>query len=269
MWLENFAMISSTSNTKIKALRSLQSKSRARQESGLFVVEGVRMVEEALYSGWQIRQAFYTDDLNEREGTALNQLAIRGVEIELVAPHVLKTASDTQSPQKMLAVIALQRLPAPDHLDFGLILDALQNPGNLGTIIRTSVAGGVDIIILAPGCADPFAPKVLRAGMGAHFRLPLLSLSWPEIRALVEQQHLLHTYLADPEARLAYTQANFRTPCALIVGGEAHGGGNEAVSLAQSRVRIPMLAGVESLNAAIAAAVLIFEVARQRFEGEN
>lgn len=257
-------MITSTSNAKIRALRALQAKGRTRVESGFFVIEGVRLVEEAIRADWQVQQAFYTSDLNPRGQASLGTLAERSAEVEEVAPHVLKSASDTQSPQGILAVVALQKLSIPAKLSFALILDVLRDPGNLGTILRTAAAGGVEAVILTPGCADPFAPKVLRAGMGAQFRLPLLSLSWPEIRNLIEEQHQLHTYLADAEAKLAYMQVDLRSPCALIIGGEAHGEGSEAASLATARVCIPMQPGTESLNAAMAAAVLIYEAVRQR-----
>ena len=122
-------------------------------------------------------------------------------------------------------------------------------------------------MLLPRGATDPFAPKVVRSAMGANFRLPVHTLSWAEIRACVKpsgKEMPLAVYLADSSGGSAYTQADFRTPVALIVGGEAAGAGAEAQALADARIHIPMPGAAESLNAAIAAAILMFEVVRQR-----
>jgi RNA methyltransferase, TrmH family len=152
-------------------------------------------------------------------------------------------------------------------LDFILVLDAIRDPGNLGTILRTAAAAEVQGVILASGCVDPFSPKVLRSAMGAHFRLPLLVLDWTEIEALLKlgrTQPGVKIYLSEAESSLTYTRADFRSPAALIIGGEAEGAGMEAQRLAEERIHIPMAPGIESLNAAVAAAILMFEVVRQR-----
>ncbi|MFQ5615604.1 MAG: TrmH family RNA methyltransferase, partial [Anaerolineales bacterium] len=124
-----------------------------------------------------------------------------------------------------------------------------------------AAAAGVDGALLSPGSVDPHSPKVVRAAMGAHFRLPIHPLPWPEI---CQQTASLRVYLADTNAPLAYTDADFRTPLALIVGGEAEGVTSEAWKLSPAGVRIPMPGDTESLNAAVAAAVLMFEAIRQR-----
>ncbi|MFZ0531585.1 MAG: RNA methyltransferase, partial [Anaerolineales bacterium] len=124
---------------------------------------------------------------------------------------------------------------------------------------------GVQAVLLAPGCADAWAPKVLRAGMGAHFHLPIHSLGWQEIKCILkEPSHRLQVCLADSSAGTPYTQVDFRAPLALIVGGEAAGAGSESAYLAERRVHIPMPGGSESLNAGIAASILLFEAVRQR-----
>ena len=158
-------------------------------------------------------------------------------------------------------------MPLPADLDFILLLDAIRDPGNLGTILRTAAAAGVQGIILTPDCVDPFSPKVLRSAMGAHFRLPLLVLEWMEIQSLFKPGGAhpgVKIYLSDVGDSQPYTQADFHSPAALIIGGEAEGAGAEAQLLAERRIHIPMAAGVESLNAAVAAAILMFEVVRQR-----
>jgi TrmH family RNA methyltransferase len=176
---------------------------------------------------------------------------------------VLRAASDTQAPQGLLVVLPTRSRPIPPRPDFLLIADAVRDPGNLGTMLRTAAAAGVEGFLLPPGAVDPFSPKVVRAGMGAHFRLPVHALEWEEIDQLL-QRTALQVFLAAAGRGLAYTQADFRQPLALIVGGEAEGAGDQSRSLSGAQVHIPMPGGMESLNAAVAAAVLLFEVVRQR-----
>jgi TrmH family RNA methyltransferase len=175
----------------------------------------------------------------------------------------MQAVSDTQTPQGVLAVIDLRKVDLPEKLDFILIPDGVSDPGNLGAMLRTAAAAGVQAVFLPPGAADPFAPKVLRAGMGAQFHLPIFSFSWAEIKRQVHQA-ALRVFLAEADGNLVYTQSDFRQPLALIVGGEAAGASAPAQAMAHHRVCIPMPGGGESLNAAIAAAILSFEVVRQR-----
>lgn len=254
-------MITSTSNPKIKSVRSLQAGSRARREQGRFVVEGVRLVEEALEAGWQAHLVLHTEDLTGRGKSVVEGYAAQGAQIEVVAPHVMQSASDTQSPQGLLVVLEGGRLPLPKSPDFIIIPAGVRDPGNLGTILRTALAAGVHAALLPPGTVDPFSPKVLRSGMGAHFRLPIAILDWPEIEQMLQP---LQVFLADCKGGIAYTQADLRPPLALIVGGEAAGGGPKVYKLADARIHIPMPGNIESLNAAMAAGILIFEVVRQR-----
>jgi TrmH family RNA methyltransferase len=139
----------------------------------------------------------------------------------------------------------------------------VRDPGNLGTMLRTAAATGVQAVWIPPGTVDPYSPKVLRSAMGAHFCLPVIVHEWISLRELV-QRHSLYCFLADSEATSVYTGVNFRRPVAMIVGGEAEGASQEARMLASETVQIPMSGQVESLNAAVAAAVLFYEVVRQR-----
>jgi TrmH family RNA methyltransferase len=258
-------MITSTHNPRIQWVRKLQGQPRFRSTEGVFIVEGVRLVEEAVQAGWQPELVLYTPDLSPRGQDLIEHLAPSVM--EEVSSAVMQSASDTQTPQGILAVLPQRDLPLPGQLTFVLILDVIRDPGNLGTILRTAAAAGVQGVILTPGSADPYAPKVVRSAMGAHFRLPVLPLDWAEIRRLLKPgagQPGLSVYLTDAEGGLPYTQVDFTSPVALIVGGEADGAGVNARSLADGQVFIPMQAGVESLNAAVAAAVLMFEVVRQR-----
>ena len=256
-------MITSVQNPKIKWVRSLQSDPRARREEAAFAVEGVRLAEEALAAGWQARMVFYTAGLAERGKAILEGFAAQGAPVEEVAEHVMRAASDTQTPQGILAALSMHWLPLPDAPRLTFIPDSIRDPGNLGSMLRTAAAAGVEAVLLPPGSVDVYAPKVARAAMGAHFRLPIASLSWDEIAVYLGRAGL-RIFLADAAGGEAYAGADLRHPLALILGGEAEGAGEAARRPAQVRLHIPMAGGVESLNVAAAAAVLLFEIARQR-----
>jgi RNA methyltransferase, TrmH family len=141
-----------------------------------------------------------------------------------------------------------------------LILDAVRDPGNVGTILRSARAAGVDAVFCAHGTADPYNDKVVRAGMGAHFAVPLRVASWEMIADALHG--ISRVYLADARGEVVYTRADWSHPVALIVGGEAEGASDAAKKIATARVSIPMRGGAESLNAAMAATVLLFQAAR-------
>ncbi len=254
-------MITSSQNPRIKWLHALQGQPRQRREEHAFVIEGVRLAEEALAGGWNARLVIYTEDLNERGKVVVDGFAARGAAVELVSGAVLRSASDTETPQGLLVALDWRLAPLPAHLDFVFIPDKLRDPGNLGAMLRTAAAAGVQAVFLPPETTDAFAPKVLRAGMGAHFRLPIQVLGWDEI---AETTLGLNIYLASAGEGLPYTQVDLKSPLALIVGGEAEGASPQATRLSTARLHIPMPGGSESLNAAIAAGVLMFEVLRQR-----
>ena len=254
-------MITSTRNPKIKWVRSLQAQRRSRQEAGAFVVEGMRLVEEALASGWIAQLVLFTAELPARGKALVEAFRAQGVQVEEVREHVMRAASDTETPQGILAVLTMKELPVPRPLDFALLADGVRDPGNLGAILRTAAAAGVQAVLLPPGGVDAFSPKVVRAAMGAHFRLPVRACSWDEIRAALVG---LRVYLAATDGGIVYYQADFQPPLALVIGSEAQGASSQARRLATAQVRIPMPGGSESLNVAVAAGVLTFEVVRQR-----
>ncbi len=258
-------MITSVHNPRLQAVRKLQVQPRTRRAEQAFVVEGVRLAEEALQAGWQARQVFFSQQLDERGRAVVDGYAALHAPVEEVSPPVMQAISETDTPQGLLVVVNRQTLPLPPDPDFLLIVDDLRDPGNLGTILRTALSAGVQAVLLAPGCVDAWSGKVLRSGMGAHFHLPIHSLPWPGIRGVVKNSPAsLHAYLADASEGIPYTRADFRIPLALIVGGEASGAGHEALSLADEKVHIPMPGGNESLNAAIATGIFLFEIVRQR-----
>ncbi len=256
-------MITSVRNQKIQQLRGLQSRAKNRREAGAFVIEGVRLAEEALASGWPIRSALYTDDLRERGDAILSKLKKTGIATETVSDEVMKALSDTETPQGILLELELRELPLPAQLDLVLILDGVADPGNLGTLLRSATSAAVGAVLLGPASADPFSPKVLRSAMGAHFRLPVRRLEWPEIAKICRANNL-HIFLAEASEGQAYDRVDLTQPCAFIVGGEAHGVSAAAKGLQPTSIQIPMPGQTESLNAAMAGTLLLFEALRQR-----
>jgi len=253
-------MISSTHNPKIQLARDLLAHARSRQQAQAFILEGVRLVEEAWSAGWKLHWALWSEGLSPRGLELMRAITAAGVVVEAVRPDILTAVSDTPAPQGLLALVEIAELPLPPAPHFLLLLDTLRDPGNLGTILRTASAAGAQGVILAPGCVDPFNPKVVRSAMGAHFHLPVLRPAWEAIPTLLPGC----VYLADASGEVDYTQADFRQPFALVIGGEAEGASLGGQALATQRVRIPMPGRAESLNAAVAGAILMFEAVRQR-----
>ena len=254
------SVITSPQNEKIKLVRSLLGRAKERRAASAFVAEGVRLVEEAANRDWRFQIVLYDESLSERGMFLVERLQSTDVQIERVSSNLMKSISETETPQGILAVVEHKDLPIPAAPNFVLIPDQIRDPGNLGTLLRTAAAAGVQAVLLPPETTDAFAPKVLRSGMGAHFRLPIHSMTWGQIR---EQTEDVQVYLADMHGK-SYWETDLRQPLALIVGGEAEGASDEAKSLAAQKVSIPMSKDVESLNAGVAGSVLMFEVVRQR-----
>ena len=255
-------MITSSQNPKLKLIRALQGRPKERREESAFLAEGVRLIEEALSAEWPIRFVLYSSGLSERGQVLIGKLETTGIEIDEVAGDLLQAASETEASQGILAVLELEALPIPDRPNFILIPDQIRDPGNLGTLIRTAAAAGVQAILLPPETADAFAPKVVRAGMGAHFWLPIHTMEWDEIEGVCKRVSL-QMFLADMFGQSCW-KTDLSIPLALIVGGEAEGASTQARELADIIVSIPMPGDAESLNAGVAGAVLMFEVVRQR-----
>jgi TrmH family RNA methyltransferase len=253
-------VITSSQNAKIKLVRSLLGRARERREAGAFVVEGVRLVEEAATRDWRFRFALFDDSLNQRGRSIVERLLRRGIDVEEISGDLMKALSDTETPQGLLAVVEISNQPISNHLNFILIPDQIRDPGNLGTLLRSAAAAGVQAVLLPPETTDAFAPKVVRAGMGAHFRIPIRPMAWPEIET---QTKGLQVYIADMDGRSCW-ETDLRQPLALIIGGEAEGASEAARKLATGNISIPMSGDTESLNAGVAGSVLMFDVVRQR-----
>lgn len=256
-------MITSSSNDKVKYVRKLQNQKSVRHRDKRFVIEGVRLVEDVVRARVVPSLVIYTEALGqESRGKALlATLEALDAPCYAVSESVMEDCSDTVTPQGILVVLPFPELPPPDPLTFALIADRLRDPGNLGTLLRTALAAGVEQVLLAPGTVDFSNPKVVRSAMGAHLRLPIADADWDTIAEAVAG---CDVWLAAAAGRRRYTDVDWTRRAALIVGSEAHGAGDRARTLADGRVSIPIKPAVESLNAAVAAAVILFEAVRQR-----
>jgi len=255
-------MITSNQNSKIKLVRALLGRAKKRREAGLFVIEGVRLFEETVNSNWGFHFVLYDETLNERGRSQVESLRSKNIEVEEVSASVMKSISETENPQGILAVIKFSQIPIPESPNFILIPDQVRDPGNLGTLLRSAVATGVQAVLIPPETTDAFAPKVLRSGMGAHFKLPIHEMSWEEIEQVVKSESL-QVLIADMNG-LSCWETDLRKPMAFIIGSEAEGASESARKLANGKISIPMSGDIESLNAGIAGSVLMFEVLRQR-----
>ncbi|WP_374687798.1 TrmH family RNA methyltransferase [Promineifilum sp.] len=257
-------MITSRANTQVKYIRRLLAEKRFRHDERAFVVEGTRWLRELALAQLTPRALFATPEwAASDEGQGLT--AALAVEPALVDEKVMAAMSDTETAPGVLAVLAMEPRPLPAAPTLLLILDAVSNPGNLGTILRTAAAAGADGVLLAPGSVDAYNPKVVRGSMGAILRLPVWQENWEVIGRLAAG---LDVWLAAARDGVAHTAVDWRRPSAILIGSEAQGAGAQGERLATGRVTIPMRDETESLNAAMAAGILLFEAARQRGEEE-
>jgi len=254
-------MITSRRNQKIKQIQKLNAGSKHRSQAGLFPAEGIRTLEEAQQSAIKPEWVLFTEDLDQRASRLLENYRAEGIPCETVTPEVMEAASDTRTPQGVLGVFSLISLPLPPSPNLLVIVDTMRDPGNLGTLMRTSLAAHADGLLLSPGSVDPFSPKVVRSALGAHFKLPVHTLSWSEIAALTQDLTLL---LADMDQGDSLWETDLTGRVGIILGNEAHGPGTEARALRSRSVHIPISSSIESLNTAVAGAVLLFEINRQR-----
>lgn len=255
-------VIRSPANSIIKYVRSLGRRSTRRRERA-FVVEGVRAVLDAVAAG--VRPALVL----LRDGVALpGELAdeVEGPTVRVVEPALFDGLCDTVHPQGVLAVFPLPELLIPTvRAPLYLVVDGVRDPGNLGTLLRAAGAAGATAALLGRGTVDPFNPKVVRAAMGAHFRLPIRELDERHVALIRETADL--RAVARVGDHPPHDALDWRQPAALIVVSETGKESGSVEALATKAVSIPMAAGVESLNAAIAGAVILFEAARQRRRG--
>lgn len=269
-------MITSPTNSKIKHVTALISSKKERMESSTFVIEGPKMFIEAPAN--DITEVYvsesYEKKLNSAEANAgdmmkdvKDRLSITGY--ETVSDSVFKKMSDTVTPQGILSVVKIHRKKLSDTIDkFGdrpiriVVLEGLQDPGNMGTIIRTSEAAGISFILAGAGTVDMYSTKVVRSTMGSIYRVPVIYTDdlLSDIRYIKSRG--IKVYAAHLKGTSTYRDINYGNRSAILIGNEGRGLTDEISELADTLVKIPMQGQVESLNASVAAALLMFEICR-------
>ena len=260
-------MITSKSNKKIKDISLLIKKSGFRKETGLFVVEGIRMFRE-LPEG-SIAEIIISDSFYKQAGSELKVFLDRH-SCEIVSDEIYNFISDTKTPQGVLATVHaptydIDKVISSNKNPLVIILEHLQDPGNLGTIIRSSEGAGISLILADENTADVYNPKVVRSTMGSIFRVPYIISKdlKTAIAGLKEKGIAIYATHLDKDS-LIYDLADLTKPSAFMIGNEAAGLTDDLAKLADKKLHIPMLGNVESLNASVAASVVMYEAARQR-----
>jgi len=259
-------MITSIKNPAIQLVRELLAQKKRRDQEQAFVVEGIRLAEEALSAQYVPTLLLFSAQISERGEQIISNLKSQPIQIEEVDPQLLDRVSDTQTSQGLLIVFKKPPIIQSSSGEPVLVLDNMRDPGNLGTILRSACAFGFQTVLLTPGSVDPYSPKVLRAGMGAQFKIAMDFKNASEIRQFCKtgRAEKLEILLADGQATEPCWEVDFSQALCLIIGGEAFGAEPDIRAIIDRNVLIPMQANNESLNAAMAASILMYEVFRQR-----
>lgn len=256
-------MITSTANAQVKQILQWQKKGRARKKDDIFIVEGWRMWKEAPKE--RIEKVFVSESFLEKRK---EEMDLADVRYEIVSDEVFQRMSDTQTPQGILCVLKRKEYTQEEVMEgenpFLMVLDNLQDPGNLGTIVRTAEGAGVTGIFLSADCVDIYNPKTIRSTMGSIYRVPFLYVEDLKGTLLTIKQRGILSYAAHLEGKHFYDEEDYTKGSAFLIGNEGNGLGEEIAKAADVKIRIPMHGQVESLNAAIAASVLMYETCRQR-----
>lgn len=259
-------MLTSLQNPLVKQIRKLH-QAKERHEEQLFLLEGTHLLMEACAVDYPLTTVCYTPAWQERHPELWQEACKRCDRSELVSPEVLKAIATTVNPDGVVATAARTQIKSPPLPTPGLLLalETIQDPGNLGTIVRTAAASGAAGLWVSPDSVDLDHPKVLRASAGQWFRLPMAAS--PDLKALVRdcQTHGMQVVATIPDAQLTYWELDLQQPTLILLGNEGAGLSTDLVALANQQVQIPLSPGVESLNVAIAAALILYEAQRQRY----
>lgn len=265
--MRRLEIINSKDNKLLKHSRKLKIK-KGRQESREFMIEGVRFVEEAVTSGAEIKYCLCAENLDgDRIESLLKTLKEKGVKLYEVESKLMKDIWDTETPQGILAVVGKKDNDIDgviENSSFLILADRIQDPGNLGTLIRTADAAGAQGVIISEGTVDPYSPKVLRSTMGSIFHLPVIHV--PNMVEAVDKlkSYGFNIYASSLEGSTPYYSEDYRKKTAVVIGNEASGIDGSIIQAADRLIKIPMPGNAESLNAGVAGGILMFEVVRQR-----
>lgn len=265
---EGDGMITSTSNPRVRQLVLWQEKAKKRREDNVFLAEGIKMLREAP-KDW-IKEVYLTEEVLQRlrkeDGEVLAKIENTGY--ELLSDEVMKKVSDTQTPQGALVVLNRPSYTLDDIVGSGegtfMVLENLQDPGNLGTIIRTGEGAGIRGVIMSQDTVDIYNPKTIRATMGSVYRVPFIYVETLSNSICYLKEKGVQTYAAHLKGTKQYYEFSYTGGTAFLIGNEGNGLKKETADLADEYLRIPMEGQVESLNAAIAATILMYEAYRQR-----
>lgn len=261
-------LIDSPHNQQVKHFRALQT-TKGRQRAGLCPLEGVRLIESAIEGGAHINTAYACPELltDARAQALLARIKALGAPVHTLTLRAFESMSDTQSPQGIAATARVTHYALEDLSPTGpaiyLWLDEVRDPGNLGTMIRTAAAFSVRGVVLLGDCADLHSPKTVRASSGTVFVVPAVTSTWSDARGWA-QQHEVHTVATSASAASAASETSYPDRTAVIIGSEARGVADDILNAADLQVRIPVADTVESLNAAVAAGIMLYEVTRPR-----
>jgi len=256
-------MITSTANAQVKALSKLIKNARARRQQQLYVVEGIRMFRETpkeRIGKVYVSESFAKDPAHEG--------VFEGTDWEMLSDSVFAAVSDTKTPQGVLCLVKMKENRLEDMLEdtdgVWLVLENVQDPGNLGTIVRTGEGAGITGVIMSNGTVDIYNPKTIRATMGSIYRVPFCYAE--NMQAVMQKlkKCKIQTYAAYLEGSSVHDAQNYKEATAFLIGNEGNGLTRELAESADWRIRIPMCGKVESLNAGIASAILMYEAQRQR-----
>ncbi len=238
-------------------------KSKARREQRVFVVEGIRMYREVPKD--RLVQTYVSESFLEKEE---NREELKGASYEVLSDSIFASVSDTQTPQGILCVVKQMEYSMDQILKkenpFLMVLENIQDPGNLGTIFRTAEGAGVDGIIMSQDTVDIYNPKTVRSTMGSLYRMPFLYEKDLLSVMAVLKEHEITSYAAHLKGEHNYYKEDYTRGCAFLIGNEGNGLTDELATQADTYIRIPMSGQLESLNAAVAAAILMYETKRQR-----
>ena len=260
-------MITSFSNPRVKQVVQWQTKAKERKKDDIFLAEGIKMYEEAPEDS--VREVYIIEEtLKKMQQDSVLKQKLERTGYETVSTEVFQKMSDTQTPQGILTVLKrpeyqLKKLLKVKNPLF-VILEDLQDPGNLGTILRTGEGAGVTAVIMSRNTVDIFNPKTIRATMGSVYRVPFLYVDSLEDTIKSLHNANIKTYAAHLKGETYYDSFSFKEGTAFLIGNEGNGLKKETADLASSYLKIPMEGQVESLNAAIATALLMYEAHRQR-----